>query len=215
MARSLMVVDIDILKRSEQAIAANRDYAEGILSSIRYPLVVLNADMTIHTANAAFYRSLKLQPAEAEGRSFYELSNGEWDIPELRERLENVLSKNYVFNDFEFTRDFANIGRRTMLLNARVLRTTEVGAPDRILLAIDDITDSIQLESVRRSEGRYRRLFEAAKDGILIVDSDSKKVADANPVICELLGTTPRGVTRTATLGDWPLRRYSDGGKSI
>ena len=186
----LMLVDIDILKRSEQAIAANRDYAEGILSSIRYPLVVLNADMTVRTANAAFYRSLKLRPAETEGRSFYELSNGEWDFPELRERLESVLSKNYVFNDFELTRDFPSIGRRTMLLNARVLRTAEVGAPERILLAIDDITDSKQLESVRRSEGRYRRLFEAAKDGILIVDFDTKTVADANPVICELLGTT-------------------------
>ena len=185
----LVLVDIDILKRSEQTIAANRDYAEGILSSTRYPLVVLNSDMTIHTANAAFYRSLKLRPTETEGRSFYELSNGEWDFPELRELLENVLPKNNVFNDFEITRDFGGGGRRTMLLNARVLRTAEAGAPKRILLAIDDITDSKQLESVRRSEGRYRRLFEAAKDGILIVDSDTKTIADANPVICELLGT--------------------------
>jgi two-component system, chemotaxis family, CheB/CheR fusion protein len=132
----LMLVDIDILKRGEQAIAANRDYAEGILSSTRYPLVVLNSDMTIHTANAAFYRSLKLRPAETEGRSFYELSNGEWDFPELRELLENVLPKNNVFNDFEITRDFGGGGRRTMLLNARVLRTAEAGAPERILLAL-------------------------------------------------------------------------------
>ncbi len=186
----LVLVDIDILKRSEQAIAANRDYAEGILSSIRYPLVVLNADMTVHTANAAFYRSFKLQPTETEGRSFCELSNGEWDLPQLRERLGSVLPKNDVFNDFELTRDFASIGRRTVLLNARALRTAEVGAPERILLAIDDITDSKQLESVRRSEGRYRRLFEAAKDGILIVNFDTQKIAEVNPVICELLGTT-------------------------
>jgi two-component system, chemotaxis family, CheB/CheR fusion protein len=131
-----VLVGIDILKRSEQAIAANRDYAEGILSSTRYPLVVLNSDMTIHTANAAFYRSLKLRPTETEGRSFYELSNGEWDFPELRELLENVLPKNNVFNDFEITRDFGGGGRRTMLLNARVLRTAEAGAPERILLAL-------------------------------------------------------------------------------
>jgi two-component system, chemotaxis family, CheB/CheR fusion protein len=186
----LILVDIDLLKRSEEAIAANRDYAEGILSSTRYPLVVLNADMTVHTANAAFYRSLKLRPAETEGRSFCELSNGEWDFPELRQRLESILPKNDAFNDFEFTRDFARIGRRTMLLNARVLRTAEAGAPERILLAIDDITDSKGLESVRRSEGRYRRLFEAAKDGILIVDAHTQTITDANPAICELLGKT-------------------------
>jgi two-component system CheB/CheR fusion protein len=183
----LILVDIDDLKRSEQAIVASRDYAEGILRSIRYPLLVLNADMTVHTANAAFYRTFKLRPAETEGHSFYELSNGEWDLPELRELLENVLSKNDVFNDFEFTHDFGAIGRRTLLLNARVLRKAEADAPERILLAIDDITESKQLESVRRSEGRYRRLFEAATDGILIVDPDTHKIADANPVICQLL----------------------------
>lgn len=185
----LVLVDIDVLKRSEEAIAATRDYAEGILRSIRYPLVVLNADMTIHTANAAFYRNFKLRPTETEGRSFYELSNGEWDSPELRELLENILPRDNVFNDFEFARNFDGIGRRTMLLNARAFRRGETESPERILLAIDDITESRQLDLVRRSERRYRRLFEAAKDGILIVDSATLKITDANPVICDLLET--------------------------
>ena len=183
----LMLVDIDALKRSEEAIAATRDYAEGILRSIRYPLVVLNADMTVHTANIAFYRTFRLRPVETEGRLFYELSHGEWGFPELRELLENILPKNSVFNDFEFTRDFEGIGRRTMLLNARAFQRGEREAPERILLAIDDITESRQLEFVRRSERRYRRLFEAAQDGILIVDRGTLKVSDANPVFCALL----------------------------
>ena len=118
------------------------------------------------------------------------MSNGQWNIPRLRELLDNILPGNNFFNDFELTQDFEGIGRRTVLLNARVLRTTEADAPKRILLAIDDITESKQLESVRRSEGRYRRLFEAAKDGILIVDSGTQKVTDANPAMCELLKTT-------------------------
>ena len=184
-----MLVDIDTLKRSEETIAAARDYAEGILRSIRYPLVVLNADMTVHNANVAFYRTFRLRPVETEGHLFYELSHGEWDFPELRELLENVLPKNSVFNDFEFTRDFEGIGRRTMLLNARAFRRGEGEAPERILLAIDDITESRQLELVRRSERRYRRLFETAQDGILIVDRGTLKVSDANPVLCELLRT--------------------------
>ena len=186
----LVLVDIDALKRSEQAIAATRDYAESILRSVRYPLVVLAADMRIHTANAAFYETFKLRASETEGRSFYELSKGQWNIPELRELLENILPKNNLFNDFEVSLDFEHIGRRTMLLNARSLRISEEDLPKRILLAIDDITESKQLDAVRRSESRYRRLFEAAKDGILIVDSGTQKITDANPVMCELLATT-------------------------
>ena len=138
----LMLVDIDALKRSEQAIAATRDYAEGILRSIRYPLAILTADMRIHTANAAFYATFKLRPNETEGRSFYELSDGQWNIPQLRELLDGILPRNDFFNDFEITRDFEGIGRRTMLLNGRSLRIGEAGAPERILLAIDDITES-------------------------------------------------------------------------
>ncbi len=186
----LMLVDIDALKRSEQAIAATRDYAEGILRSIRYPLVVLTADMRIDTANAAFYATFKLRPTEIEGRSFYEVCDGQWNIPRLRELLDGILPRNDFFNDFEITQEFAGIGRRTMLLNGRILRFGETGAPERILLAIDDITESKQLDSVRRSESRYRRLFEAAKDGILIVDSQTRTITDANPVMCELLELT-------------------------
>jgi PAS domain S-box-containing protein len=186
----LVLVDIDALKRSEQAIAATRDYAESILRSVRYPLVVLAADMRIHTANAAFYETFKLRVNETQGRSLYELSNGQWNIPELRELLENILPRNNFFNDFEVSLDFEHMGRRTMLLNARSLRISEEDLPKRILLAIDDITESKQLDAVRRSESRYRRLFEAAKDGILIVDSGTQKITDANPVMCELLATT-------------------------
>ena len=141
-------------------------------------------------ANAAFYETFKLRANETEGRSFYELSNGQWNIPGLRELLGNILPKNNLFNDFEVSLDFEHIGRRTLLLNARSLRISEEDLPNRILLAIDDITESKQLDDVRRSESRYRRLFEAAKDGILIVDSSTQKITDVNPVMCELLATT-------------------------
>src|SRR5436309_1402097 len=186
----LVLADIDTLKRSEREIAAARDYAEAILRTTRYPLVVLTAELRVHAANAAFYQTFKVPPGETNGRLIYELGNGQWNIPKLRELLEDILPRNSFFDDFEVTHDFERIGRRTMLLNARRLNTDEADAPQRILLAIDDITEGKQLEAVRLSEIRYRRLFEAAQEGVLIVDPGTHRITDANPFMAELLGYT-------------------------
>src|SRR5207253_7618938 len=166
----LVLADIDTLKRSEKKIAVARDYAEVILRTTQYPLVVLTAGLRVHTANAAFYKTFKVLPGETNGRLIYEVGNGQWNIPKLREWLEDILPRNSFFDDFEVTHDFERIGRRTMLLNARRLNTGQADAPQRILLAIDDITEGKQSEAVRLSEIRYRRLFEAAQEGVLIVD---------------------------------------------
>jgi two-component system CheB/CheR fusion protein len=186
----LVLVDIDALKRSEREIAAARDYAEAIVRTTRYPFVILTADLRIHTANPAFYKTFKVLPGETNGSLIYELGNGQWNIPKLREFLEDILPRHSFFDDFEVTHDFESIGRRTMLLNARQLNTDDPNAPKRILLAIDDITESKLLEAVCRSEIRYRRLFEAAKDGVLIVDPHTRRITDANPFMTEMLGYT-------------------------
>jgi len=186
----LVLSDIDTLKRSEQEIAAARDYAEAILRTTRYPLVVLTAELRVSTANAAFYKTFTVRPGETNGRLIYEVGNGQWNIPRLREFLEDILPRNSFFDDFEVTHDFESIGRRTMLLNARRLNTGEQDAPRRILLAIDDITEGKQLEALRLSEIRYRRLFEAAGAGVLAVDPRTHRITDANPFMSELLGYT-------------------------
>src|SRR5207302_6065311 len=119
----LVLADIDALKRSEQEIASARDYAEAILRTTRYPLVVLTEELRVHTANAAFYKTFKVLPGETNGRLIYEVGNGQWNIPTLRVFLEDILPRNSFFEDFEVTHDFESIGRRTMLLNARRLNT--------------------------------------------------------------------------------------------
>jgi PAS domain S-box-containing protein len=186
----LVLVDIDALKRTEREITVARDYAEAILRTTRYPLVVLREDLRVDTANAAFYKTFRVAPGQTEGRSIYELGSGQWNIPRLRELLEDILPRNSFFDDFEVTHDFESLGRRIMLLNARRLDTDEKDSPRRILLAIDDITEGKQLEDLRLSEMRYRRLFEAAKDGILVLDPHTQKITDANPVMMELLDFT-------------------------
>ncbi len=136
----LVLVDIDALKRSEHAIAAAREYAEAIVRTAPDPLLILNAELRVHTANEAFYNTFKVDPSGSEGRLIYELGNHQWNIPRLRELLEDILPRNSLFDNFEVTHDFETIGRRTMLLNARELR--DIGdRPARILLGIQDITE--------------------------------------------------------------------------
>src|SRR5439155_57924 len=85
---------IVLLTRGEREIAAARDYAQAILRTTRYPLLVLTAELRVHAANAAFYQTFKVPPGETNGRLIYELGNGQWNIPKLRELLEDILPRN-------------------------------------------------------------------------------------------------------------------------
>ena len=184
------LLDIDALKQTELEIKAARDYAEAILRTARDPLVVLGADLRMETANDAFYKTFKVSPDATEGRLIYDLGNRQWDIPQLRQLLEEIIQRNSAFNDYEVTQEFQNIGKRTMLLNARRLDNPE-GGPERILLGIDDVTERLESRAaLKASERRFRRLFEAAQDGILLLDPVSRKITDANPFMERLLGYT-------------------------
>lgn len=184
----LVLVDVDTLKRSEQAVAAARNYAEAIIRTARDALIVLRGDLRVDTANEAFYKMFKTAPGQTEGIPIFEIAGGAWEMPKLRTLLEEVLPRNSFFHDFEVTNDFPRLGKRTMLLNAQRLQLDD-GTSPKILLSIQDMTERLQFQTVlRHSEGRYRRLFEAAHDGILILDSVTRQIADANPFMTELLG---------------------------
>lgn len=191
----LVLVDIDALKRSEQQAKATRDFNEAIIRTVRDPLLVLDGDLRVHTANEAFYNTFKFRPEETQGRFIYEIGGGQWDIPRLRTLLEEILPQNSVFNDLELVQDFPIIGRRTMLLNSRRLKQ-EAGKLPFILLSIEDVTERLESRAaLAASEVRYRRLFEAAQDGILIVDPVSRKITDANPVMTKLTGYSKQELT--------------------
>jgi two-component system CheB/CheR fusion protein len=141
----MALVDIDALKRSEQRIQAALDYSESIIETVREPLLVLNARLQVELANRSFYDTFRLVPGQTQGCSFHHLSAGQWDIPELRALLQKVLSAGRTFNDFEVAREFEQLGQRNMLLNGRPI-PGEGGRPERILLAIEDVTERRQLE---------------------------------------------------------------------
>jgi PAS domain S-box-containing protein len=163
-------------------------YAENIIATLREPFVVLDKSLRVRTANAAFYRNFHVSKEETEGRFVYDLGNGQWDIPQLRTLLPQVLSDSHPVEDFEVEHAFPALGRRNMLLNARRF-PPDGNDPELVLLAIEDVTDRRGAEAaMKHSEVRYRRLFEKAKDGILILDSGTGKVIDANPFMTALLG---------------------------
>lgn len=131
--------DITQLKRLGQQLQEALDFAKGIVETVREPLIVLDSDLKMVSANRSFYQTFKTTPPETEGRLIYHLGNAQWNIPRLRELLEEIIPENAVFENFKMEHDFPVIGHRTMILNARRLQA----GPDRsfILLAIEDVTN--------------------------------------------------------------------------
>ena len=130
-----------------------REYAENIVETVREPLVVLDADLTVMSVNRSFCQTFEVTPEETEGRLIYELGDFQWDIPALRELLEDILPRKTTFDNFEMEHDFKKIGRRIMLLNARrIYRPTN--HIELILLAIEDVTERKRLEAQLRQAQR-------------------------------------------------------------
>jgi PAS domain S-box-containing protein len=175
----LVLMEIDDLKRREQSVATLGDYAEAILRTSRDPFVILGADLRIHTANEGFYTTFKIQSGEAVGRLIYDLGNSQWNIPRLRQLLEDVLPRSTFFDNFEVTHDFESIGQRTMLLNARTLSGIS-GEPGRILLGIQDVTEVLQFRAAaKESQTRYRALIEASAQTVWTTDPTGMVVEDS------------------------------------
>ena len=175
-------------KRAEETLKKIHNYAESIVETIREPLIVLTPDLKVISANHSFYKTFQVTPKDTKGEYIFGIGNHQWDIPALRELLEEIIPKNSHFNDFEVDHEFPVIGRRTMLLNARRIYREGQGT-DRILLALEDITAHKRSEeALKISETRYRRLFESAQDGILILDAETGQISDVNPFLVEMLG---------------------------
>ncbi len=167
-----------------------RRYAESIVETVREPLLVLGADLKVISANRSFYRTFKVTPAETIGSFIYDLGNKQWDIPKLRELLEEVLPEKEAFDGFEVAHSFQQIGYKVMLLNARQIYRKDIDTK-MILFAIEDITEHKRLEDLlKEAEGHYRRVFETANDGIMLLEKGKGKITHANPAVERMLGYT-------------------------
>ena len=134
----LTLQDIDTVKRALAQVEAERSYAESIVATMREPLIILEGDLRVKTANQSFHTFFHTKPANVEGRFIYDLNDRAWDDPQLRELLEKILPEKSSFQDFKISHKFPGIGQKTMMLNARRL-TPEKGKSSLILLAMEEV----------------------------------------------------------------------------
>lgn len=136
----MAVLDITERKRAEEALRDAEAYAQSIVATVRQPLVVLDGELRVVSANKAFYQTFHVKPRDTENRLIYDLGNRQWEIPKLRTLLEKIIPEKAKFHDFQVEHDFPEIGHKQLLLNAR--RIDQQGdQPQLILLAIEEVTD--------------------------------------------------------------------------
>jgi two-component system CheB/CheR fusion protein len=135
-----VVVTFTDITESKRAVRERAEFAENIVQTVREPLLVLDHELRVLMANKAFLDLFHVRREETEGRTFKDLGRREWDISALENLLKDVMKADKVFEDFRVEADFPDLGRRTMLLNARKLKTAGDGKTPLVLLAMEDIT---------------------------------------------------------------------------
>jgi PAS domain S-box-containing protein len=138
----------NVRKQAEEELRESSELAENIINTVREPLIVLDQDLRVVKVSSSFYEFFKVEPENTVGQFIYDLGNKQWDIPRLRELLETILPQKTTFDNYEVEHDFATIGRRIMLLNARQIQRV-LGKERIILLAIEDITERKRADKLR------------------------------------------------------------------
>lgn len=179
----MMLIDIDAIKRAHE-------YTESIVATVREPLLVLDTDLRVKSASRSFYETFQVTSKDTISRQLFELGNRQWDIPDLRRLLVEVLPLETVVADFEMEHEFERIGLRSMRLNARRLIQSADQAP-LILLAIEDITERRQAQqALRDSEQRFHVKIDALPAAVYTTDANGR-ITYANRAAIELVGQTP------------------------
>jgi PAS domain S-box-containing protein len=114
--------------------------AQGIIDTLEEPLLVLDQTGCVVNGNRAFFEKFILDRDDTIGRSLFALGTHQWDIPELRRLLHEVIPKSVAIIGFELTADFPTVGRRTMLVSARRLAHPDNNSAS-ILMVFEDVTE--------------------------------------------------------------------------
>lgn len=139
--------------------------AERILSIVRQPFLVLDAEVKVIFANRSFYQVFKVSRQETEGQLLYDLCKGQWDIPGLRKRIEDILRMDATFYDYKVEHEFQHIGLRVVRLNARRI-SGETNKTPLIFLIVEDLPERNLAEmELKSSEERLAQVERIAHLG--------------------------------------------------
>lgn len=127
-------------KKQTKDVLDALELADSVIQTVREPLLVLDNQMMVATANRSFYQTFKVTPEDTIRKNLYQLGNRQWNIPSLRKLLEDILPKKTDLKDYIMEDDFPIIGHRKMILNARQIFQEGKGT-NMILLAMEDVTD--------------------------------------------------------------------------
>ena len=166
-----------------------RALAEAIVDTLREPLLVLDKDLRVVAASRSFYLTFMVNRQDVQGRPIYALGDGQWNIPSLRLLLEEILPQHTVMEAYQVEHDFAQIGRRTMLLNARAV-FHESHTQTLILLAIEDVTERRNAE---------RAAAELLKQTEILLLEMQHRVANSLQIIASILLLKARNVQSEET----------------
>ena len=195
------IVDGTAASQYASEVQDAREYAESIVETVREPLVVLDSELKILTANCSFYDTFRVTPEETVGNFIYDLGNRQWDIPKLRVLFEDILPNETVFNGYEVDHQFPNVGRKIILLNAREIFRKNIGS-HIILLAMEDITVRKQAEEAALKAGALQNaIFNSAN--FYSIATDARGVIQIFNVGAErMLGYTAAEVMNLITPAD-------------
>ncbi len=152
---------------------------QGIIATIREPLIVMDGTLKVLNASRSFYKTFKAVPEETIGNLLFDLGNGQWDIPALRQLLTDVLEKQETVEAFEVDHEFQYIGHKVMILNARKV-LNEDSRSNTILLAIEDVTARVELERIKERDHLLNQGIIATIREPLIVMDGTLKVLNAS-----------------------------------
>ena len=164
------------LKKNNQLLKETYKYSETIIDTIHESMMILNKDFFVKSANNSFYKKHQITKEETEGKHLFELQNGQWDIPELRELLNDTRSKNGSIQDLEVKRIFPHIGEKIMVLNAsRVIKKKQ--SKELILFTIKDITEVRRLgfELQSKEKKALEEQLEAEKEALKKLEDSEKR----------------------------------------
>jgi len=162
----LELSDIDALKQLNARLQRSKDFIKHIIDTVRGPLAVLNEELKVIFINQSFLKTFKVSRKQTEGKLFYRLGNAQWNLPQLRAILKEVMAKDTLMVDYEVEHDFPGLGKKVMLLNARKIVDLHISRPT-LLLAIEDITVRIEAERLRST---FSAIVESSTDAIISKD---------------------------------------------